>query len=104
MKRIAIAIVIGLSVILIAAEYTGLADRFIDSFNNTTEYIQDVLPEVEEVDTRTDREKKVDQKIDETRDQWEQKHRNWAEQQVSKDTISGEEARLAELRKMELSF
>lgn len=102
--RIALASVVGLAVILITAEFTGLTDRFIESFDNTTEYVQEVLPEPEVEDTRTDRQKSVDQKIEETKEQWEQKHRNWAEQQVSKDNIADEEARLAELRQEELSF
>ena len=47
MKRIAL-IIVALAVLSATAEFTGLTDRFVSLFDNTTEYIKEI--EIQEVE------------------------------------------------------
>jgi hypothetical protein len=49
-------------------------------------------------------EKRVEDVISSTTKEWQEKHRNWAEQEVTKQIMEENESRLRELRQEELSF
>lgn len=49
-------------------------------------------------------EQRVDELIASTTKEWEAKHRNWAEQQITKKIIEENEAHIKKLRQEELSF
>lgn len=55
-------------------------------------------------DTSTEYQERVDQKMIDTAEDWKEKHRVWAEQEVSKEIIAEEEAKLEVLREKELSL
>lgn len=59
---------------------------------------------IEITPTTTEYEDRVDDKILRTTAEWQEKHRLWAKQEVSKEIIEEQEAYLAELRAEEVSF
>ena len=56
------------------------------------------LPQASEYD------KRVEQKMKETAEDWKLKHKVWSEQEVSKEIIAEQEAKLEALREKELSL
>lgn len=47
---------------------------------------------------------RVEAKMEETADDWKEKHKVWAEQEVSREIIAEQEAKLETLREKELSL
>lgn len=69
---------------------------FLNTKNSTT---LDLSPkQVSEYD------KRVEQKMQETAIEWEEKHKVWAEQEVSREIIVEQESKLELLKEKELSF
>ena len=60
--------------------------------------------EVVETETTSEYEERVADKMSDTHDLWLQKHRVWAEQEVSREIIEQQEARLLELNQVEVSL
>lgn len=84
--------VVGIAAVSIAVLYAGFS-----YFQNTSK--------VETItDTQSEYEERVDQKMIDSADEWEERHRVWAEQEVSKEIIAEEEAKLEALREEELSL
>lgn len=59
---------------------------------------------VENLPQETEYEERVDQKMTDTADEWKEKHRVWAEQEVSREIIVEQEQKLEKLREKELSL
>lgn len=59
---------------------------------------------IEKITTASEYQERVDQKMVDTTSEWEQKHKVWAEQEVSREIIAEQELKLEALREKELSL
>lgn len=57
-----------------------------------------------QVDDSSEYDERVEQKMEDTADEWVEKHRVWAEQEISREIIAEQEAKLEVLREKELSL
>ena len=101
MKKIFKQIVKGLKIGLVIGVIAGALFLGFKAYTmgQPVEYINNTV-----TDNKSDYEKKVEAKIKESSDVWKEKQRVWAEQEVSKEIIAEQEARLEELRAKEMGL
>lgn len=92
---------VSMVVVLIAILFGGY--KFFE-WQSVTEVVNNVSNAPVPAPSPSEYEERVVKVMEDTADQWEEKHRVWAEQEVSKEIIAEQEARLEKLREKELSL
>lgn len=85
----------GITILIGVILYAGF---IIYQKQNTSVVVENLTPSQSEYQER------VEQKMEETTEEWIEKHRVWAEQEVSKEIIAEQELKLESLREKELSL